>query len=152
MTRLERCELLKSKGYTYDPETGKIYNVKGKEVKTKDVHGYYVLGFTQRPKTFQVKSHHYAWYMVYDNVDFNELDHINGDTLDNRISNLRIATRQLQNRNKKSSKGYMWDKSTNKWLARIFINRKAIHLGRFNTEQEAKQAYENSKSIYWDIY
>ena len=36
MTRLEKCELLKSKGYTYNPETGKIFNRFGKELTAKN--------------------------------------------------------------------------------------------------------------------
>lgn len=153
MTRLEKCILAKEKGYTYDAETGKIFGVKGKEIKSKDTRGYNILTLYPIGKVkLQLKSHHFAWYMIYGNVDFDELDHIDGNTLNNKISNLRIATRQLQNRNKQSTKGYFFDKSRNKWLSRIFIDRKPIYLGRFDTEEEAKQAYLNSKDTYWDTY
>ena len=35
MTRLEKCEILKERGYTYNPTNGKIYNPKGKEITGK---------------------------------------------------------------------------------------------------------------------
>ena len=69
MTRLEKCELLKSKGYRYDPETGKIFNRYNKEIKR--IWGGYIRLYNG------LLGHHYAWYITYDNVDFIELDHIN---------------------------------------------------------------------------
>jgi hypothetical protein len=153
MTRLERCVLAKEKGYTYDAETGKIFGMYGKELTGKDTNGYGILRLYPKDNiNFQIKLHHFAWYVIYGNVDFIELDHIDGNIINNKISNLRIATRQLQNRNKKSTNGYFWDKSRNKWLARIFIDRKAIYLGRFDTEEEARNAYLEGKDTYWDKY
>lgn len=43
MTRLEKSELLKSKGYTYDPITGKIFNRFGNELTAKTQSGYIIL-------------------------------------------------------------------------------------------------------------
>lgn len=151
MTRLEKCEFLKSKGYSYDQQTGKIYGVYGKEIRTYDDRGYINI---EGNKNYQgtVKGHHFAWYMTYGNVDFVELDHIDTDRSNNKISNLRIAHRQLQNRNRSNTKGYTWDPKRNKWLVRIFINRKGIYVGRFDTEDEAKEAYLISKKKYWDSY
>lgn len=139
MTRLEKCELLKSKGFTYNPETGKIYGMKGREIKNKN-NGYIFL-------KYNLKGHHFAWYMTYGNVDFEMLDHSNRDRADNRISNLRILNRQGQNENT-NSKGYCWDKSSNKWMAKISINYKTIFLGRYDTEEESRQAYLSAKLKY----
>jgi hypothetical protein len=143
MTRLEKCELLKSKGYTYDPETGVILGVRGKEIKTKDTYGYCIISSDK----FMTKSHHFAWYMVYGDVDFDELDHINRDRTDNRISNLRIGNRSLQTQNRES-KGYNWHKLTNKWISQIQIEGKKIHLGLFETEEEARNCYLEAKKKY----
>ena len=37
---MDKYELVKEKGYTYDPETGKVYGVKGNEIKRKTKDGY----------------------------------------------------------------------------------------------------------------
>ena len=140
MTRLEKCELLKSKGFTYDPETGNIFNPKGKEIIRKCDKGYILLAN-------HLKGHHFAWYITYDNVDFEMLDHINQIKYDNRICNLRISTNQknLFNNNKK---GYSWHNVANKWISQIGLNNKSIYLGLFNTEEEARNAYLQAKEKY----
>ncbi len=79
-----------------------------------------------------------------------EVDHENGDGLDNRKSNLRLATKQQNQMNqrvqkiKKSSKykGVSWDKSKSKWVSAIKKNYKRINLGRFLNEEEAAKAYD----------
>jgi len=144
MTRLEKCELLKSKGYTYDPETGKVSGIKGFELQNKNKSGYNIIGMKN---TTCLRAHHYAWYMTYGNVDFWELDHINRDKSDNRISNLRIVNSQ-ENKFNNNAKGYSWDKSRNKWHSKIHINGKTINLGRFDNEEEARQAYLQAKEKY----
>jgi len=143
MTRIEKCELLKSKGYTYDPETGKIYGISGKEIIRKDNKGYILL-------SNHLKGHHFAWFMTYGNVDFEMLDHINQIKYDNRICNLRILTNQqnLFNTNKKC---YSWHNVANKWISQIGINNKSIYLGLFNTEEEARNAYLEAKKKYHTI-
>lgn len=138
MTRLEKCELLKSKGYTYNPETGKIFNRFGKELTAKNKNGY-IIFFNN------LKVHHYAYFISYGNVNFEMLDHINRNRSDNRLSNLRVVTPQ-QNAFNTSSKGYFLQDG--KWRSQITINRKKIHLGYFNTEDEARQAYLIAKEKY----
>ncbi len=71
-------------------------------------------------------------------------DHINGNSLDNQRSNLRICTKDENNRNakirkdnKSGYKGVVWDKDNKEWKTRIWFNRKAIYLGRFNNIKEA---------------
>ena len=145
MTRLEKCEILKSKGFKYDPETGKVYGVKGKEITNTRKDKYILLGAIGL--TTMVYAHHFAWYMVYGNVDFDELDHKDINPSNNKIDNLRIVTSQ-QNKFNRNSKGYCWDKSRNKWYSSIHLNKKKIFLGRFNTEEEARNAYLQAKKKY----
>jgi len=144
MTRLEKCEILKSKGYTYDPETGKIYGIYGKEIKHKNKAGYIEINTSLINGT--LLGHHFAWYMTYGNVDFIELDHQNRIRNHNRIDNLRISNRSQQNENRSNIKGYSWDK--NKWRSQIIVDKKIIYLGRFKTEEEAKNAYIEAKKKY----
>lgn len=148
MTRLDKCELLKSKGYTYDPETGKIFGIKGQEIYRKNGDGYIVL--SNRDFKGNLAAHHFGWYMTYGNVDFERLDHQNKNRTDNRICNLRILTHQ-ENLFNTDAKGYCWNKKRNKWRAQIMLNRKTIYLGSFNTEEEARNAYLQAKKIYHTI-
>ena len=79
-----------------------------------------------------------------------EVDHRNGCGTDNQRENLRHVTHRqnLQNLKhvKKSSKysGVYWDKSRNKWNARIKIKGKTKNLGRFTNEAEAFGAYSQA--------
>ena len=77
--------------------------------------------------------------------DKRQVDHINGNGLDNRKANLRICTLQENNCNKNKYKkgtsiykGVSWNKSREKW--RAIIRRE--HLGFFKTEHEAAKVYD----------
>lgn len=82
------------------------------------------------------------------------VDHINGDKLDNRLSNLRKVTNQQNAMNmstrstKKHSKykGVSFDKSRNKWNAYCVKDKKMYNVGRFTDEKEAAKAY-NTKAL-----
>ena len=81
------------------------------------------------------------------------IDHINGDTLDNRRSNLRFITKQHNAVNRRGTKGYYLNKEKyrqNKpWFAYIFVNGKQIWLGSFKTELEAKEARSVAENKYY---
>ena len=71
------------------------------------------------------------------------IDHINGNSLDNRMSNLRKCTTKenMQNiRKKKSFTGVTFNKQSGKWIARIMHNYKGKQLGTFSTQAEALMA------------
>jgi hypothetical protein len=84
------------------------------------------------------------------------VDHINGDGLDNRRSNLRFATASQNRMNSSKSrsqsttsiyKGVYYEKGgkrKKRWRGRIDIGGKKTHLGRFLTEAEAAKAYDNA--------
>ena len=144
MTRLERCELFKSKGFTYNPETGKIYGIRGKEIISKNKDGYIKCMCDRK----EILGHHFAWFMIYDNVDFIELDHKNRNRDDNRISNLRISTRSQQGQNRDNVKGYTWDKNKKKWKSYIMLDQKYIFLGYYDIEQDARNSYLEAKKKY----
>lgn len=77
-----------------------------------------------------------------------EVDHIDGDIMNNRIDNLRMSTSQQQKFNSKSRgnststfKGVSWDKRRDKWRSKIVIDGKEIFIGYFNCEKTAAIAY-----------
>lgn len=77
-----------------------------------------------------------------------EVDHIDGDGLNNRRKNLREATSSqnkhntgLRKNNSSGYKGVTWDKKNSKWQAQITLCRKVKKLGRFATPEEAYEAY-----------
>jgi len=92
------------------------------------------------------KAHNPDWDIT-DISKNNQIDHINVNSLDNRIENLRVLTNQQNNMNKKA-KGYIWRKKANKWQAQIKVNGKLKHLGLFAEEEDARQAYLNAKELY----
>lgn len=70
------------------------------------------------------------------------IDHLNGDKLDCRKSNLRICTQQENAKNIHGVKGYCFDKNRGKYIARY----KGKFCGRYLTEDEAIRAYQLAKS------
>lgn len=77
------------------------------------------------------------------------VDHINGNTLDNRKSNLRIQTNQGNLRGFRSKRagtskfrGVYWHKRLGKWCAAICSDYNQVHLGYFITENDAAKAYD----------
>ena len=85
------------------------------------------------------------------------VDHINGDTLDNRRCNLRVTTHQENMRNilprKRSKTGvcgvFLYKKRTDKFIARIPVNGKNLHLGVFETIEDAAKARADAEIKYW---
>jgi hypothetical protein len=76
------------------------------------------------------------------------VDHIDRNRLNNNISNLRMVSRSENNRNKTKKQntlsqyvGVTFDKRTQKWMAQCKINKKTKHIGRFDTEYDAGLAF-----------
>lgn len=77
-----------------------------------------------------------------------DVDHINGNRADNRKKNLRLCTRAqnlsnqfLKPSNTSGFKGVSWDVRKKKWQAKINMNGKQFHLGRYETKEDAHKAY-----------
>ena len=100
------------------------------------------------------KAHRLVYYAhnrdwnIYDNSKTNIIDHIDNDKANNNINNLRVVTAQQNCFNRKTTKGYYWYQSRNKWRSVIVVNGKSIHLGLHTTEEEARESYLTAKLKY----
>lgn len=77
------------------------------------------------------------------------VDHIDGNPLNNRRANLRLATRSQNQANRRRNatsrsryKGVTWHKGRGRWMARIQVDGRRMHLGYFTTPLEAAYMYD----------
>jgi hypothetical protein len=137
---------------SYDPETGVFVWLKrtARRIRVGDVAGclgtlgYRSLGINGEEHL----AHRLAWLYVHGEWPSADIDHINGDPGDNRLANLRPATRAQNSANagKRTTntsglKGVCWSKKSCKWRAAITVNGQVIYLGLFDCPAEAHAAY-----------
>lgn len=103
-------------------------------------------------------AHRLAWLVVHGSMPDGIVDHINRVRLDNRISNLRLAThsenmqnRKLQKNNKSGFRGVSWDEKYGKWRARINVARRCINLGYYDSPELASLAFEGARLKYHTV-
>lgn len=139
----------------YDRETGLfrwLVNRRG-PVKALDVagsltrHGYVRIKVDQEV----FLAHRLAWFLEHGEWPVDEIDHIDGDPLNNRISNLRVCTRSQNCKNVRAV-GASYDKKRGKWMARICVDYKHINLGRYDTRQEAVEVGRLAREQYFGDY
>ena len=89
-------------------------------------------------------AHRVIWLLHTGSFPLHHIDHINGDRSDNRISNLRAATRTENNRNRRipnnntsGAMGVIWSKQDQKWRAQIKVDGRKRHLGYFDNFADA---------------
>ena len=88
------------------------------------------------------------------------IDHINGDGLDNRSANLRVATYSQNSQNRRKSrkgcgskyKGVWLDKRTRRWRAQICFEGTKKHLGYYDDEAGAGRAYDRAAVRYHEEF
>ena len=143
----------------YDPATG-IFTRKvrtSNSVKVGDIAGSIDSGgyLRLRLQSRLYHAHRLAWLYVYNSWPEDQLDHINRNRSDNRISNLREVTNKQnhQNKSKPSNNtsghpGVVWHKQHSKWRAKI-THYKDIHLGYFASLEEAVAARKAGELKYW---
>ena len=86
--------------------------------------------------------------LIIGTKDGYQVDHISGDTLDNRRINLRFATQHQNLLNKSKAKGYSRNKR-GMWHTYITLNNKRTNLGYFSTEEEAKIVRRDAELKYF---
>jgi len=132
----------------YSPETGvftrrKKVNQMPVEAGSTDKQGYrriHLIGKVYR-------AHRLAWFYAYGEWPMAEIDHINGDRSDNRISNLRPCTHQQNNHNqpirknnRSGVKGVHFNRKAGKWHGQVCLNYRIHHVGLFDELEAAANA------------
>lgn len=142
----------------YSPDTGKFtWRVRrggmaqaGTQAGSIDTYGYAQIGINRTV----FLAHRLAWLLSYGVMPDGEIDHINGDRSDNRIENLRLASKGQNCQNSAlrsdSSSGFKGvSRHQKKYQARISFNKKLIHLGYFETPEAAHEAYRKAAAEYF---
>lgn len=106
-----------------------------------------VVNVQARGRTVRCLAHRIIWAAAHGTYPGCDLDHINNDPTDNRLANLRLATRSqnLSNatRRKSGLKGAYW--SGSRWFSMVWDGSRLRHLGTFATEAEAHAAWCRAK-------
>lgn len=162
--------------FRYEPETGKLYWLPRtpdmfKDAKRSKEHACAMwnannankeAGSKKRHIDVKInsefyKAHRIIWAIYYGETPEKTPDHINGNGLDNRIINLREATTSQQrmnsvvpSNNTTGAKGVYIDKRrNNKFYAKIVVDKKSIHLGYFESLNDAIAARKAAEMKYF---
>lgn len=141
----------------YDPDGGQFtWKVSSGTVKAGAVagtvtkNGYLKISICGK----SYRAHRLAWIIMNGNSPSDQLDHIDGNRLNNSISNLRECSNLQNGQNKRSKPGssskYLgvhWNSRIMKWQASIKINGVSKYLGVFDDEEDAYSAYKSEKNL-----
>ena len=138
---------------SYDPLTGLFTRLKGKGAgkQAGSINKYRHYAYI-RILGNRYMAHHIAWLYVYGVLPDGDIDHINRQKSDNRISNLRLVTKSDNQHNlpkKKSNTSGITGVYFNKhsWVAQITYKGKVIYLGSFATKQEAADRRKKAEEV-----
>jgi hypothetical protein len=137
---------------SYDPLTGDLrWKQRRKQIPAGALAGHiHNTGYRNvRIRGERIMAHRIAWMLHYRSWPEMNLDHKNLDKSDNRIENLRLATkaqnqanRRAHKTNKSGFKNVVYrEKNLKKWEARIATGKKRRLIGYFDTPEEAHAAY-----------
>jgi len=107
------------------------------------------------PRAFHT---HRLVMFAFKGVSSLNVDHINGDSFDNRLENLRYCTQRenmtfsnVKRQRKSQYQGVHYNKQTGRWKARFFFNKKEVHIGYYDDEYSAHLAYKSKLSELLNI-
>lgn len=141
--------------FSYNPDTGEFTRLvnssstgrRGDVPGYKNNCGYIVIGVDGK----QYLAHRLIWLFVFAKWPTLDIDHINGITSDNRLKNIREASKSENQQNRikphKNNKSNFLGvcKNGNNWRATIKLKGKFIHLGTYKTKVEAHDSYLMAK-------
>lgn len=136
----------------YDPDTGLFTRIKNKKnVGSKNALGYLTIFVLNK----QYLSHRLAWLYIYGYFPETDIDHIDQDKANNKLSNIRVVSRQcnmrnthLQANNTSGIKGVAWHKPSNRWMVRIKVNKKELYLGLVKYKNDAAKLRWEAEKKY----
>ena len=149
----------------YNPESGEIFRY----IKSRNRYevagaingnGYGQVSIVLDGLSKKLLSHRVAWFITYEELPIEFIDHKDGNKMNNSISNLRACTNQENQFNRSKDinsstgfKGVAWNKASMKYQSKLGYNGKVLHLGMFDCPKEASEAYEaKSKELFGDFY
>lgn len=125
-------------GVGYDPETGIIIGRQGRPVGSiNKVNGYVMTHFDKRT----VYVHRLAYFIMTGTWPEGDMDHVNGNRTDNRWSNLRVATRQQNLFNKRSTRELpknVYRHSSGRYRVKMQVGGATRHFGYFDDLEAAE--------------
>ena len=99
--------------------------------------------------------HRIIWLYIHGQWPEDQIDHINGNGMDNRLINLRSVTAfenmkntKMRSNSKSKCTGVTWHKRQNKWRARINHEKKEIYLGHFDQLEDAIEARRKAEKQF----
>jgi len=141
---------------SYNADTGSFVWLsgvkKGKKAGSKTVKGKYLSIGIDRHVYY---AHRLAWLMYYGRFPDGQIDHINGNGLDNRIENLRDVSQKEnlrncrhQSNNTSGAMGVEWNPLNKNWRARIKVDGRTVSLGSYKSIEDAKKARKEAEATY----
>ena len=136
---------------SYDPETGVFrWRIPRQGTQVGAIAGHLGRVYWRFMIEYRIyNAHRLAWLYAHGRWPAAEIDHINGVPSDNRLCNLREATREENGRNYKTPttntsgfKGVSYHRMARKWHSRIRSKGVLISLGYFDSAEAASAAYE----------
>lgn len=123
---------------------------KGQEAGSLDSKGYRFIRLNKKA----YRTHRIIWKMLKNEDPLGEIDHIDGNSLNNKIKNLRIVSHQENLKNCKLRKdntsgitGISFNKKRKKWVSYMHINGAMINLGEFDKKKKAIEVRKNFEKL-----
>jgi len=142
----------------YDPESGVLTwrerrgpkAAAGQRAGNIGGNGYRYIRVDRR----QYPEHRIIWLQVYGASPCSHIDHKDGDPQNNRLDNLReasrsqnMANRKIDSRNRSGAKGVWWRASLNRWVVDVRKDGRSRRVGSFQTWEDAAAAYAAAAGV-----
>ncbi len=140
---------------SYDPTSGFFVWLKKPSARSNRIKAGCIAGCVKNDSGYVVinidghsfRAHRLAWFFSYRKWPEEFIDHINHNKSDNRLENLRCATKhqngwnlRMPSTNTSGVKGVCWDKRAGCWVAQCWVQGKHYRVGRFQDIAEAEEA------------